>query len=412
MRAAVALIALFLPVATVPETDGGETPPPALPDVVNGPAADAGAEVTTSDDDLDAPLEVPSRVSAPPISREKPLPADEDLVARARRVGDRLVVDRQGKEEVLTIDPDLQSALTRVLKSYQTPYGAVVVLEPSTGKVIAMAEHSEADPAMRGLCTKAMYPAASVFKIVTASALLKAGVSPETTECFHGGKRKVTDRLLEDSDRDHRCLPLSTALAMSANVVFAKLTRKYLSTEELKAMARAFRFNTPIGFPVPTEVSLAAIPDDGLGLSAAGAGFGDVYLSPLHGAQLASVVANRGIWKPPVLLEGALPSAVESGERVIAEDQASELAAMMEDTVTLGTAHRIFRQRPFRKEDAVGKTGSLADKKPFRDYSWFVGFAPKTAPKAAVAAVVVNDPYWRIRATWLGAEALRLALAR
>jgi hypothetical protein len=61
---------------------------------------------------------------------------------------------------------------------------------------------------------------------------------------------------------------------------------------------------------------------------------------------------------------------------------------------------------------AVGKTGTLADRKPFRDYSWFVGFAPKDNPKVAVAAVIVNEPLWRIRATWLGREAMRLGLAR
>lgn len=61
-------------------------------------------------------------------------------------------------------------------------------------------------------------------------------------------------------------------------------------------------------------------------------------------------------------------------------------------------------------QGAVGKTGSLADKKPFRDYSWFVGFAPKEDPKIAVAAVIVNDPKWRIRATWLGREAMRLGM--
>jgi penicillin-binding protein A len=382
-----------------------------VPDFVNGQPAEIETQLEAPEEgDLDPPLEVPSRLTAPPISQAKPLPPEQDLLADARRVGDRLVVTRNGKQEVLTIDASLQSALTDVLKTYQTPYSAVVVLEPATGRVVAMAEHSQNDPAMRGLCTKAIYPAASVFKLVTASALLDAGVSSETMECYHGGKRKLTDRLLEDSERDRRCLPLSQALAMSANVVFAKLTRKYLSAEQLKATARAFHFNSPIDFPVPTDVSLAAIPDDPFGLSTAGAGFGDVYMSPLHGAEIAAVAANRGVWRPPVLFESALTAKTE--ERVVSEEHAAALIDMMQETVASGTAHRIFRQRLYRGEDAVGKTGSLADKKPFRDYSWFVGFAPKAAPKVAVAAVVVNEPYWRIRATWLGAEAMRLALGR
>ena len=60
---------------------------------------------------------------------------------------------------------------------------------------------------------------------------------------------------------------------------------------------------------------------------------------------------------------------------------------------------------------AVGKTGSLADKKPFRDYTWFVGYAPKENPQVAVAALIVNDYVWRIRAPWLAREAMRLYLA-
>jgi cell division protein FtsI/penicillin-binding protein 2 len=95
---------------------------------------------------------------------------------------------------------------------------------------------------------------------------------------------------------------------------------------------------------------------------------------------------------------------------VLSESHAGLLTSMMEETVTLGTARRIFRQRGFRVPGAVGKTGGLADKKPFRDYSWFVGFAPKDDPKIAVAAVVVNDMKWRIRATWLGREAMRIGI--
>src|SRR5262249_62428843 len=78
--------------------------------------------------------------------------------------------------------------------------------------------------------------------------------------------------------------------------------------------------------------------------------------------------------------------------------------------VRIGTARRTFRQRGFQVPGAVGKTGSLADKNPFRDYSWFVGYAPKDDPKVAVAAVIVNDLVWRMRATYPGRETPRPAL--
>ena len=80
-------------------------------------------------------------------------------------------------------------------------------------------------------------------------------------------------------------------------------------------------------------------------------------------------------------------------------------------TTLLQSAHN-YRERGMRVPGEVGKTGTMADRSPFRDYSWFVGFAPKDNPKVAVAAVIVNEPIWHIRATWLGREAMRLGLAR
>jgi cell division protein FtsI/penicillin-binding protein 2 len=378
-------------------------------------SADAdGAALDLRLETLDVPegqsLKVPSRLFAPPLSTARPLAPALDLLTFATKNGaGQLEVTVDGGVEQLTLDSALQEKLTQLLRTYQTPYAAVVALEPATGRVLAMAEHSELDPSMRGLCTKAVYPAASIFKIVTASALLANGVKPGETECYHGGKRKLTQALLSDTPRDLRCLSFGEALARSVNVVFAKLTFKHLNPALLASEARAFHFNSPLPFPVPTEPSLAAIPDDAFGMASAGAGFGDVYLSPLHGAAIAAVAANKGLWRAPVLFEGA---AAAPPERVMSEAAAGTLTDMLEETVTLGTARRIFHERGMGVAGAVGKTGSLADKTPFRDYSWFVGFAPKSAPRVAVAAVIVNDPYWRIRATWLGREAMRLYLAK
>jgi penicillin-binding protein A len=352
-----------------------------------------------------------SRRLAPPLASARSLLPEQDLVARARPDGNgRLRLPGAGGERLLTIQPSLQDALTQLLQLYQTPYAAVVVLEPATGRVLAMAEHSQADPSLHGLATKALFPAASVFKLVTATALLDAGLGPDDVGCAHGGKRHIQARLLEDSTADQTCLSLAEALGRSANAVFAKLTHRHLSAEQLLAAADALHFNRPFDFPVPTDVSVARVPTDALGLATTGAGFGDVYLSPLHGAMLASVAANGGLWRSPVLFEDQVDP-VAPTERVLSLDQAAALVRMMEETVTHGTARRFFRGSALRT--AVGKTGSLADKPPlpFRDYTWFVGFAPRDNPRFAVAAVVVNDSRWRIHAPWLAGEALRLVLS-
>lgn len=403
--------------APAPVQPGGPPVPPSQP---QGDAEEAAED----EQDEEPEWDVPSRITAPPIATAKPLPKEQDLVGRAKRKGDSLFVRHGGAERELTLNAELQERLTEILRSYETPYAAVVVIDPTTGRVLAMAEHSQADPAMRGLPTKAIFPAASVFKVVTAAALLKEGVTPETTECSFGGKRRLSVKMLEDTERDSKCLSLSRALAVSANSVFAKLTHKHLTPDKLKATAKAFGFNTELEFPIPTDVSLAAFPEEKFAFASTGAGFGDVYLSPLHGAVIAAVAANKGRWVAPRLWEHAsapfpppveplIPTFLEpvAVEPVLTESQAELLTSMMEETITVGTARRMFRQRGFRVPGAVGKTGNLADKRPvFRDYSWFVGFASKDEPKIAVAAVIVNDMKWRIRATWLGREAMRLGI--
>ena len=99
--------------------------------------------------------------------------------------------------------------------------------------------------------------------------------------------------------------------------------------------------------------------------------------------------------------------------RVLDAAVAEALDGMMRRTVTEGTARRAFRDR---RKDALpgiavaGKTGSLDTEAPFRDHTWFIGYAPAEAPTIAVSVVVVNGPKWRIKAPYVAREALRVWL--
>ena len=88
--------------------------------------------------------------------------------------------------------------------------------------------------------------------------------------------------------------------------------------------------------------------------------------------------------------------------------------AVPELTVSQGTATPVFRERHrniLGDIEVAGKTGSLSiHKAPFKDYSWFVGFAPADDPKIAVAAVVVNGLKWRVHAPYIAREALKMYL--
>lgn len=324
----------------------------------------------------------------------------------------RWVAPLGGGTAVLTIDPRLQSHLERFLAQYAVPYGAVVLLEPATGRVLALAEHSQAEPGRRGLPLESFAPAASVFKIVTSAALLEQGVVPQEEVCYHGGRHRLQPRLLaDDPRRDHACTTLSAAFGRSTNVVFAKLAGRGLSADVLRAEADRFLFNAPIPFSEPVAVSPAEISSEPFALANTAAGFGPVRLSPLHGALLAAIVANGGTFVPPTLVEGAagvaVPPAAEP-RRIVDERIAGEIAEMMRRTVTDGTARHAFRRPPpsLRGVSIAGKTGSLAERSPYRDYSWFVGFAPADHPRIAIAAVVGNGLVWRIRAAAVAREAL------
>jgi cell division protein FtsI/penicillin-binding protein 2 len=315
-------------------------------------------------------------------------------------------------QAILTLDPGMQARLERTLASFAVPWGATVLLEPKTGRVIAMAEHAESDPALRGGVLRARPPAASIFKIVTAAALLERGVDPQASVCYHGGQHRLDRRLLEDDPRrDGRCMTLESAFGHSVNVVFAKLADRTLSPAELRAQAGRFFFNASIPFEGAVEPSRAEVPEDRFGMANAAAGFGEVRMSPLHAALLAAVVANGGVLSPPHLLEaveGEVAPTPHLPERIVDEEIAARLAEMMRATITEGTGRRVFRRPPasLRGVAVAGKTGSLFDRNPLRDWSWFVGYAPADNPQVVVATVVMNGAMWRVRAPWVAREAL------
>ncbi len=319
-----------------------------------------------------------------------------------------------GRIAHLTIDAKLQAQMQKLLAIYKPDGAALVALDPRTGKVLAMAEYAH-DGKSEGLATRALYPAASVFKIITGAALLEHGVDPATETCYHGGMHGIVGNLLTDKPRlDRRCLSLSMALAKSANVVFAKMAVKHLDADSLRKEAEKFLFNRPI-WDQPDQSS-ATIGDKGLDFAKSAAGFGQVKLSPLHAAMIAGAVGNGGLAFEPSLIEsvGDEEESSTGSLRLLRPDTAATLRDMMKLTVSEGTASSSFRER--RKNilgdiKVAGKTGSLSNhERPFKDYSWFVGFAPADDPKIAVAAVVVNGLKWRIHAPFVAREALRAYL--
>lgn len=309
----------------------------------------------------------------------------------------------------LTLDAPLHDALTSDLKMGRPQWGATVILDVETGEILALAEHSEREPGMPGAATRPMGKAASVFKIVTASALVRAGVPLSLEVCGSGGKTRLKMKNFMD-EPGGRCVRFEDIVPYSQNVTMGKLAGRYLRPETLIDEAKRFGFGRDdLAVDLEMPASTADIPEDLFGFAKAAAGFGDVRLSGLHGAVLAATVGNGGVLVPPRIIESVegevMPMPRES-ERVLDEQHAAVLQAMMSAAVEYGTAHSAFhgRKSPYGKPAVIdvpvaGKTGSLTDRDVDLDTTWFVGTAPAHAPKIAIATVIINDEWiWHVRA--------------
>jgi penicillin-binding protein A len=326
-----------------------------------------------------------------------------------------------GRRVLFTLDPDLQRFADGLLADNDVPAGAAVVLDVATGRVLVMAQHRAraAAPGTPGVALDPSPPAASVFKIVTASALLERGLTVNEEACYHGGSHRLYESNLTDAPGDTLCASIAAALGHSINAVFAKLSDRHLTRGAIQAYAEAFGFNRDIPFDVPVSRSKAEIPDDRLERARAAAGFWHSSMSPLHAAMIAQAVANGGAMQRPFIvdrIEDASGKVLHRGAprlmgRSIREGTAHNLLGAMVETVERGTARKAFhdgRGRPYLPGVAVsGKTGTLNGSDPFRAYSWFVAAAPAGRPEVAAAVLVVNDPAWRIKATGAAAQILK-----
>ncbi|HVV53353.1 MAG TPA: penicillin-binding transpeptidase domain-containing protein [Polyangia bacterium] len=339
--------------------------------------------------------------------------------ASIRLAGQHYVADlSDGGHAELTLDPRLQESTDEVLRAFQIPYAGAVVVSIPDGRVLAMVGHSAADPRLgpADLALRAWAPSASVFKLVSATALVESGVGGATRVCYHGGVSAVLpDNLVDIPAIDKSCATLAYGIGKSQNAIIAKLVTEHLSPAALAREGREFGFGEAIPFELPVEPSHLDVPTDNkLEMARASAGFWHSTLSPMHGALLAATIANRGEMPSPTLIERAVdadgrlePLAVAAPRHVADAAAADDVGRMMELTTRIGTAKGTFRNKRGQRllpVEVAGKTGTLnaeTDRGPL-GYSWFVGYAPADHPAIAFAVVLGNAPSWRIKATYVG----------
>ncbi|WP_455164079.1 FtsW/RodA/SpoVE family cell cycle protein [Slackia exigua] len=325
-------------------------------------------------------------------------------------------IETPGNDVTLTLNSNIQEAAEKQLAGYK---GAVVVMDPKTGAILAMASSPNYDAndvedlldtsadddtgTLINRATSALYAPGSTFKIVTLSGLLENNVATPETQVdapasVDIGNAKVTN----DDGAEYGSVSLKRATEVSSNTAFAKLGVQ-LGADKLVKTSEAFGFNKSFGgFELPVTTSLMPNPsvmtEWETAWASAGQPVGEHPGSPagpqatvLQMALVGSAVANDGVLQKPYLVDGvynakgersytATPSAMST---VMSKQTADEVTDVLEGVVDEGTGYGAS----IRGVRVAGKTGTAETGKDYAN-SWFVGFAPADDPSVVVAVLV------------------------
>jgi len=236
-------------------------------------------------------------------SRKLSIGGIEDLNLDPAHIEERFTLQKEGIPLIVesSVDADFQAYILSLLETSNTVRAAVVVMQPDDGRILAMVSYDSEEQG-KSLCLKADYPAASLFKIISAAAALEsAGFSPEKSVSFVGRKHTLYKNQLKDrKSRYSATISFKKAFASSINPVFGKLGIHDLGYEMMAKSAEKFFFERSIPFDFPVDKSEIFVPKDDFGLAELASGFNKgTTISPLHAALLSSAVVNNGVMMKP-----------------------------------------------------------------------------------------------------------------
>jgi peptidoglycan glycosyltransferase len=335
--------------------------------------------------------------------------------------------DPRGGNVATTINPQVQQAAWDAIEDGCTGpcKGAVVALEPSTGKILAMVSAPSYDPNLLAthdvdeqsrawqqlrdnpdspLLNRAVsetYPPGSTFKVITTAAALQAGATEDT-------QLTATPRIpLPDSTATLEnfggtpcgggpTASLRDAFAKSCNTAFVQLGIN-TGADALKNTARAFGLETPPpAIPLQVAESTVGPISDAAALGMSSIGQRDVALTPLQNALVAATIANKGVTMRPYLVDSlkgpdlaTISTTAPTEERRAVSPQ---IAATLTDLMV--AAEQVTQQKgAIAGVQIASKTGTAehgTDPRNTPPHAWYIAFAPAQAPKVAVAVLVEN----------------------
>ncbi|MCM8812230.1 MAG: penicillin-binding transpeptidase domain-containing protein [Candidatus Omnitrophica bacterium] len=339
--------------------------------------------------------------------------------ARRRSVGAweaPAVAPRDGLHLVLTVDSTIQffaeQELERAFEERNAKGGCVVVMDPFTGEVLALANRPTFDPNLfskadadhrRNRAVTDMFEPGSVFKVITAATALGKGVVRPTDRFFcENGEFPIPGGHILHDHMPHGWLTFRQVITNSSNIGTAKVAMR-LGPASLYQGIKAFGFGMPTGVGLPGEVAgIAKTPMEWSKTSITAIPMGqEVTVTAMQLAQAISVVANGGVLMKPYIIKeirdpsGALvhSSRPEAVRRVIPSAVAAELKEILAGVVEEGTG-KMAAVPGYR---SAGKTGTAQKIEPTGGYSHskfmasFIGFVPVEKPRLTIV-VVLDEP--------------------
>ncbi len=337
----------------------------------------------------------------------------------------------RGLDVRLTIDPRIQSAAAQALGARR---GAVVVLDPRSGEVLAMVsvptydpgaisrsgDSLVADPAspLLNRATQGSYPPGSTFKTVTAtSALENQVITPETMVTCPG--EVVIDGFpvsCRNVPQGPGTYPFKNAFTFSVNAIFAQVGVS-LGWDRLLETASNFGLGHALAFTLDTAPTQVHAPGAALTrtlLASTAFGQGQLLVTPLQMAVIAATIANDGVLVSPHLglaaFDGKRTVATlesPSQRRVMSSAVARTMREFMVSVVEAGQANGVT----IPGVSVGGKTGT-AESGTGTSHAWFIAFAPAEKPTIALAVVVENGGQGGVVASPIAGAVLRAALGR
>lgn len=312
-----------------------------------------------------------------------------------------------------SIDPFLQEFIIDHIDRKNSKHFGFVAMEPETGRILSMVSYDK-NSKDTNICLTPDYPAASLFKIITAAAVIETcGFTCNTPVSFNDNKYTLYKTQLKDRINKYtNQITFAKSFADSVNPVFGKIGKNRLGKSTLENYAAAFGFNQSFNFEIPLNPSSVSISDNPYNWAEVACGFNnETHISPLHGALIVSSIVNNGELFEPTLIDTIHENnkiVYQGGAHTISNPikpyTATTLKKLMNTTIYSGTASKSFSK--FKKDKILsrlnigGKTGSINNNAEHLKYDWFAGFAEEKngSNKIVVSVLVVHQDYIGTRA--------------